>query len=778
MKASQTLAVAVSVLSIFIFTSFSEQNAANGLHKKLSVGGKSTISGNVSNCDENIKVMLFDESGYSEVSHGENFSFNNLYAGRYLICAKDMYRTVYNGNTADAHSAEWIELGDSSIITDVELDMESSEIKWVVFSGKVNVPSLPLPDAIEIMLDDQSNWNGTQEYNYMPVIAELKPDSTFSCTTLVPYGDYYVTFKPTSSTSMNDSFCMQWWKDGKSMHHDNDLYTVGRENFQDLNIVKTGHISGTLITDKYIQNAYVYAIDGSGFIFAESYLSVSNGTAEFSLNNLPDGIYYIAVIPGEQESFFYNGADAFTDAQPVEISNGNAVEDLQLKRIYPEKLIKRQAANSTQAVEGTVSGTVVLKNSGMKATNVSVGLVATETNTGSLRRTTVGTGSDNTFSISADTGDYYLYVDPSRDYYCRKTWYREDGDTNYRSVVHVVEGEEVTIDVNVLSGGSVSGWMLDLSNSRILEGRYCEDFSFGHVYLIDQKKRVAGKTILNTLSGFRFNGVEPGDYELRVLPSPPIGTVAGNSGYGYMTVDGVKIVSDSTSQIGALLPEDDSSFITGTIPSRLQTPEIVYAYDSDSTLCGFGYADPVGETKSSRSLFMNRLQINRSTALEFKVGPLPAGKYALARAFHNSENCKLLWIGGDSTVTGESSYYKVKIPADARWMELQENQEKSFSYRNSFRKRIASSMKLNAVAKNGRAVIRFSLPENLENDVSLSLFTLNGQLIKKFDKINNLKQVIWDGTTSSRQKAGSGMYIVRIDIPGEATYSMSFALIM
>src|SRR5690606_9644932 len=71
--------------------------------------------------------------------------------------------------------------------------------------------------------------------------------------------------------------------------------------------------------------------------------------------------------------------------------------------------------------------------------------------------------------------------------------------------------------------------------------------------------------------------------------------------------------------------------------------------------------------------------------------------------------------------------------------------------------------------------VRFTnLPDEQAN---IRVFTLNGTLLRTFDKRPGQKTLTWDLTTDTLLPLASGMYLIHVEVPGVGDHVIKFGVV-
>jgi hypothetical protein len=790
-----------------------------GLAKRLAPGTGS-ISGKVTDPNPTSYatsgVIVIDTFGYQvgreNCDRGGLYTVSGLYPGTYLVMASangipyldGIDRFTYFGNTRDLKYAQWLHLSAGQSITgkDVFIQPEPKVAKGIVISGKAfagsGTVSLDINTPISFKFASADPVDGATYYQVQTASASMKKDGSFTCSTSVLPGKYYVKMY-----TWDTKIAPQWW-DGSGILSEPAAVTLPEVvTGKEVHFVTGGTLSGTVKDGSYDSlndDLNVFLIDKDGFVFDQKYCN--KRFMDFSFRGVPPGDYFLkaCALSGVYFDSYYPQVSTRDSATAITIAVESAVTDRVLN------LRRNPACSPAGSLTGQITGKITRADNGTALGEI--GVLVSPVSGSSSFSTTTDTSGNYSAGVSGDSS-YLVIACPSmyangggNDYYLAQTWYPGTTDGAAATPVKVGSGQSQPINIAVQQGGSIAGWLRTGAGNPLpisIWPNYYSNVVFGFAWDADFKN--FSTTILTDLSGFRFPGMNPGTYTIRFVPmnfNMRDGTLSKNE-FGSATARAISVTKENTAFQQALVAPDVSACITGTAALEPQVNrssskdmiarDMIYCYSADSIFTGNTFLMQTPGSASAKALFYSydyTPLASKPQQADYVVGKLPPGKYALAHLTLDGITDKVLrtWCGGTGTVETVSlsdksifsrELFKPNIPSTA-WITLAAGETKSgvnFGNVGAVNPLLSGNTLtpelriVRGVSK--KIAFRYRLPMRDKNSPgSLTIYRLDGARVKTIRLAAAEGLIVWDGKNDLNESASSGVYVFRLTGAGRA----------
>ncbi len=399
-----------------------------------------TISGTVRGEGEAMPGATVNAFSYSVegdfqavAEEGGAYTIEGLPAGEYYIRVTppegQNYISEYYDNAVSYFGAVTVEVGDEDwTATGIDFDLEvGGAISGYVREGDDTTPVSGV--YVEAYCSSTGAWNS----------ASTEPDGTYTINGL-PDGDYRVVV----FSAEGQNYISEYYNN-KLSNAQADLVSINEAamNVTGINFLleKGGSISGTVtysgnpVEDMYV-SAYTSSLDGGrGQAFTDA-------DGRYTLNGMPDGAYYVAVIPDDSQDYireYYNNSYSYSDADLVVISNAGDVTGIDF----------------SLEVGGSISGHVYESDGKTPISDIGVHAYSDSTGVSELSFT----DADGKYLINGvPDGSYFVAVFPfgEQNYvseYYNNAYFYADADP----VTVSGAGDITGIDFSLEVGGSISG---------------------------------------------------------------------------------------------------------------------------------------------------------------------------------------------------------------------------------------------------------------------------------------------------------------------------------
>jgi hypothetical protein len=796
------------------------QQAQTSRLAKRAAPGTGVIAGRVVDLNATLystkpTVSVIDSFGWevANMSCGDSGYYRaaGLYPGAYLVSAYTDYTAryyntstgiTYLGNTNTLDAAKWIRLAAGQSLTGQDITIATQtqqqkiELSGICFAG----PGTATPlsgislNFYFVSADNSSGWaaNTVSKYCYTGT------GGVFACTLSMAPGNYYGLVRPSGT------YAPQWWDGGPISAEPRAASISTSVTGKEIHLETSGSISGVIkdaMSDSLLSWMDVYAIDKDGYSINYDYCYGKDTT--FIISGLPEGSYFIkaAYSSGPYATSYYPQTGSIDSAVSVAVTAGKTTQGVRIM------LLRNKDHAATSEKKGQIKGRVTRQDNGAAIPKVSVGFGLGSDMFFSSTSTTTDTLGYYSDSLTADSA-YYVFAGRymgysygvSSDYYLAQTWHPGVIDQASASTVKVVQGTPITVDIAVQHGGGIAGWVRTAGNAGLpgyLKAIYgAGDLVYAYAWTDDFKNICI--SYIGELSGFRFVGVPPGTYSIRFL-SYNYNINAGGYGeteHGYATARGVTVIKENTAFNQTLTMPDANARITGILGSDPQKGDIgiysyLYCYSADSIIAGISisYLTAAGYTRSAKGNFYSTDFPASSTQtpptqLNYSIGKLPPGKYAVAR-FAVDTAAKAYsrqWYGTNTwqpvaTIPYKEylrEFLKPNIPATS-WITLGVNETKSgINFGNvGAINPLNSNQAMNAELRllqgpSQKVALRYRLPRLDKNNRGvLSIYRLDGSRIKTISLEKPEGVVAWDGMNDSHSPVSAGVYVYRLSGAGK-----------
>jgi hypothetical protein len=806
---------------------FQPAPSESGLLAKRQTPGTASISGTVTvtnalagSAQPNVSVI--DTFGW-EVANLRcdktgHYSVSGLHPGAYLVMTSRGYNLPYSADSTDITylgdvrniiAAKWLRLaaGQSVAGQDITITPTPSSQPQVVISGTcydgsgTGTPFSGISLYITLLSSDNATWLKSPASNY----CTTRDDGSFACTLSTAPGSYYGIIK----TSKYDTAFVPQWLDGGAISVDPKIVSISSAaTIKEIHLERGGCIAGVLrdgTADTILGNITVSALDKDGYEINSVYQSASwRADTAFFISGLPEGSYYLKVSTtygnNPYETTYYPQADSLNTATRIPVSAGNVTRNIRIP------LKRKSTASSAQSTMGAISGKITRQDNGAPIPNIHVATTkdaSLSSTTRSVITDTLGNFSDSlpadsSYYLSASVGEFYT-TGKCPDYYLTRTWYPGVTDEASAVKIKITGATTRTVDIAMQQGGSIGGWARTPSNGSFpnyMEALYGNDeMVFGYAWTDDFKNVYTA--YIGEMSGFRFNGVNPGTYTIKLLGYDYLELLgakpAAGTDHASGTAKQVQVTKESTAFNGVITMPDGNALITGRIESRPPNTSFlgyfpVYCYASDSIIAG--YTATLGSIMNSMTLkdhFFTRenVLLNPPPQVDYTLGKLVPGRYAVARMSIDTLGMMISrqWYGSSNwekfPAKTINEYYhqflKPDIPPTA-WITLSAGETKSgINFGNvatdaARHSHEAAPARLQLLQGQARSIsLRYRLPGiDKNNTATLAVFRLDGTRIKTFSVTKPDGAITWDGRDDMNGMVSSGVYVYRLTGAGHA----------
>ncbi len=777
--------------------------------------GTGSISGTVTLPDTpvtylNPMVSVIDTFGWEvanlECNDAGVYSVTGLYPGAYLVMAyteyiaryRDSSAITYLGNTRSLNAARWIHLagGQSLAGQDIALlpKTQSSQPKIVVSGTCYEGPGTSKPLSgisltVTIIATDQSLSFRTPKYDN----CRTAPDGAFACTLSAAPGSYYGLIK---ASYYDTSFVPQWW-DGSAITAQPAAVSLGASiTGKEIHCARGGSITGVVIdelSDTLLDEVEVFVLDKDGYEISSEYCGDYTGESTFSITGLPEGAWYLKAsssYPSGPYATTYYPRSAFLDAATaVNVTAGNST---------PIRMVlKRQSTgNASVGPKGGISGRITRQDNGAPIPEYGVQFTSGALASYAIDNTTTDSLGTYADSLPADssyyvyTGNEMLLLETTPDYYISSTWYPGVTDQASAVKVKITQGSTQTVDIAVQQGGSIGGWVRTTANSGFSRYSYILSQSPGEIvygYAWTDDFSHVYTAYVGDMSGFRFCGVRPGSYTVRMIAFNYDSYLDNGKAadHAFATALGIVVTKENTALNQVLTIPDGSATVTGTVeisPVNFTSFTYnIYCYSSDSILAGFAGLLGFQNTGTAKDGFFGRDEFPSATPAraDYSLGKLTPGRYALARLSIDTSTFEISrqWYG---TTTWEkfsyrelTNYYRQLLKPDipsAAWITLAAGETQSgvnfgnIGAMNPGKSNQAGNTELRILHGTSRNVaLHYRLPEfDRSKPAVLAIYTPDGAQIETIRLAAPHGTVTWDGKNDRSVPVSSGVYVFRL----------------
>ncbi|MCU0286523.1 MAG: carboxypeptidase regulatory-like domain-containing protein, partial [Acidobacteria bacterium] len=457
----------------------SEQTIGN-IDAQLAIGG--IVSGQITdesgNGIENIHVYIND-LGYSVVAYAStdsqgNYSVGGIPTGDYKIFFRGYqqnYVPEWYNDKATFDTADQV----SVTVGQTTPDIDAQLVQGGMISGRVTNAQGNGIYNVSANVHNQDN-----EILYQHCHTDSQGYYTIYG---IPAGTYKVDF-----TCYDMNYLPEWYNDKSSFETaDPVIVTVGQTTPSiNAQLTQGVIISGT-VTDTGgtpLENIRVEARI-SAYDFLGSAYTDSSG--QYSIQGLPAGIYRIYFSNNGQDFFneWYNNKTSFETADELNVTSGQSIANID--------------AQLTQG--GRISGTIT-DSSGNPIDLVGISIY--DINNQSLASTNTNS-SGYYITGPLPVGNYKIYFIPPYSSIYLSQWYNNKATFADADAIPVTEGQTTTrIDAQLLTGGSVTGTVTDLSGNPI------QNLSV-NLYLTSGSYK---PTTTNANGEYEIGGLAAGNYKI------------------------------------------------------------------------------------------------------------------------------------------------------------------------------------------------------------------------------------------------------------------------
>ena len=795
----------------------------NRLQKRLSIPGAS-ISGTVFKADSTPRgmasVTVIDTFGFEvatvQCDASGAYIVNGLYTGGYILWSNYYGNSIYAnrnyfGNTSDISKALWVHAAANEQVTGKDIvEVSSPSKKGVVITGtcyRGDANDSPFQNyvTLRVIPADQAqraifpSVNGY--YSWYSTVS-----GSFACTTSLDQGGYYIMIGRGNAygSDVDTDFVAQWW-DGSSITSEPIEAQLSSTTInKDIHFRTGSVISGSVrdeISDTLLGSVDIDLIDRDGYTVGSAYCG--NYYSKFAFAGLAGGTYYLSVSYSSNdayESTYYPQAGVRDSAAAIAIGASGNTQGI--------SFVLKRAKNTASLARGTIEGTVTREDNGAALPNASI-TIGSPAGSGGTSISADASGSFHC-DIPADS-DIYIGAGQSSsasentvDYYLKETWYPGVADMASATPIKVSAGGTKQITIAVKKGGGIAGWLRDANNgmipglSSLLTGP--ADYELGFVWAADFS--VMNGTFVTDLSGFRVAGVGAGNYQARFISLGGLISGTGFSNYGYATINAVNVTNENTAFSRVLTLPLPSATISGTVaasPAQAGSAgfrDYVYCYSGDSIIAAYGLPRPAGPQSPKTYFFsLDGNAPNTGQPLEFSLGKLPAGKYALAHfRFLNSQSAPVEreWypsgVFNPLNISDYTMYVKSVIKPDipsSAWITLGASEAKAnINFGNAGA--IVSPPNSAGLAPRlwlandpGRQsiVLHYALPKiDARKSGTLDIYRIDGMRVRTLGLFTSEGNIAWNGCSENGATVTSGVYVFRLNASG-VSLSLKGALV-
>lgn len=786
------------------------------------------ISGFITDTSGNVlggvEVEALDKFGYAYSrsngwSSDGSFSIKKLIPGQYTLkfSRYNSPKPIYLGGDTSVSSAQWLTVseGASLVLDTIQLYFVNQEIETPkdtftvtghLYDGiSTNNPLVNTSFFIDLQ-KVEINSDGSNTIIGGP---EIRTDSLgyFSAKFNREPGEYHAIVR---NIYVGSSYYSPIWLTGEELDSTPTKITIpGKLNNVSLHCQLGAKLTGVVFNengDTITGNADILLINSDGYIIAADYVSSSDPS--FNFPGVKAGDYYIKKDYGYgySDNWYYPGTNNITEAQKISLVSGQ-------ESTY-NLILKGNGENGgTNGDSALITGTVVNYSNDtlddaeyyVQYENGDVDWVWTDGDSYSI-----DVKAEEAFRLKVSSDMYYSY-----DVFSVPTWYENTATKNDAAVLSLSKSQEKIVNMKLLSGGSIAGFVKDQDGKNVsivtdLEDDDWEVYSeyfFSVINTEDSTLFYYGSSSNDDfIGGFRIPGIAPGKYIINALPfSEYYGTNLDGSidipqpvGFKKMKPDTITVIDKETIEISYNVQSQVSGLITGTYTfdsfQHYDDDIILYAFKSDGSIASMSWGEweyeDLSTIKTPKKPFVDFFQVDYYTWGELYgsdssvknvdapifLSQLSKGDYYVALLYweEQSENVYVHWYGADSAVkfsegdVDEIDLLKLTgIPNGAEIIKL--DTDSSIVSGITFGKtpivnknqNILMSHFSKAFVKNGNIFFKYNVPSKLLKTASVDVFTLQGKKIytDNFRDSKGLYKV-----DMSAKGLANGLYVIKFNL--------------